>query len=125
IGALQLLRARPNRATRIAVLGFAGVSVYVAAMAGWLPAWAGGDQLRQVLPSGDRSFINAVTASRFGETSTLAPTIDTVIDQQPWFGYGAGGLATPYDNGWVEALVTAGLIGAAAYTAALLLMAQG
>jgi len=45
--------------------------------------------------------------------------VNAVVQSSPWFGFGAQGLAVPYDNGWVEAFVVAGACGALLYTAVL------
>ncbi|MEV0806090.1 hypothetical protein [Micromonospora sp. NPDC050200] len=51
------------------------------------------------------------SAGRYGEQSTLDEVVDSVLRDAPWFGYGLGGLAMPYDSGWVEALVLGGVVG--------------
>jgi hypothetical protein len=73
------------------------------------------------LPSqANDGLLNYYTAGRFGTGSTLwHGVVSPVLKTSPWFGLGAGGVALPYDNGWIEALVVAGLVGVAVYTAVL------
>lgn len=62
------------------------------------------------------------TAGRFGPRSTLYGVVELVLRTSPWLGFGAGGVEAAYDNGWVEALVVSGLIGATIYTAILVIL---
>lgn len=124
IGLWQMARLSERRAERTAVAVLVGSGAYFVIQAGWLPEWTGGDQLQRMLPSPGESFLAAVSASRFGESSTLQPLVEAVWSTQPLFGYGAAGVQTAYDNGWVEAFVTAGLVGVLCYTVALLAMAS-
>ena len=80
---------------------------------GWLPSWAGGRQLQQILPSwgAPGEMLAVVTASRFGDGSTLAPVIEAVLEGPALLGFGAAGLQVPYDNGFLEALVYGGVVG--------------
>lgn len=112
-----------GRVGRLVTVLLGGGALLIAAREGWLPGWAGGKQLEQIFPSGDRSFLRSVTASRFGETSTLESVINAVLETSPVFGMGALGLREPYDNGFVEALIYAGVVGVICYGLTLLLWA--
>lgn len=70
------------------------------------------------------SALSTYTAGRFGNgnASSLTSLWDEVILLDPWFGLGAGGLQVPYDNGWAEAFVMAGLVGVICYTLTLFLL---
>ncbi|GAA1773482.1 hypothetical protein GCM10009681_51200 [Luedemannella helvata] len=80
--------------------------------------WAGAGYLTRLFGAGD-DVLGWYTAGRIGDESTLYPLVLAVLRESPWFGFGAGGLAAPYDNGWVEALCVAGLAGVVIYTAVL------
>jgi hypothetical protein len=83
--------------------------------------WSGQTYLTRLLdPGGD--VVGQYTAGRIGDGSSLYRTVSVVLHDSPWFGFGAGGLATAYDNAWVEALCMAGLVGAALYTAVLVVL---
>lgn len=113
----QLLRFREHRAIRLALALCALIGAVLLASLGWLPEWAGADQARLLLPGqGAGSLLDVVTAGRLGERSTLEPVFRAVYASSPWLGYGAAGLAVPYDNGWLEAMVLAGILGVVCYT---------
>lgn len=84
-----------------------------------LEEFSASTHLRLLLRSGEESLLSTVTAGRFGENSTLASVIREVSASAGVAGYGFGGLGVPYDNGWVEATVVAGGLGALAYTVVL------
>lgn len=88
---------------------------------GALDGWSGSYQLRQMLPTGEQSVLSSLTASRFGEGSTLGPVVQAVWSASPVIGVGAGGLAVPYDNGFLEAFIIAGLVGVICYVVTLAL----
>ena len=94
------------------VLGATGM--LLAGSAGLLPRWAAGrSTLRYLLHPGG-SFTAAYTANRYGPSGgTLSPVAADVLHASPWAGFGAGGLATPYDSLWLEILVLAGVLGIA------------
>lgn len=101
------------------VSGKAGFLVTLALVAagvsqtGWLQAWSGFSYLSRLLaPAEDQGFIEFYTAGRWNEGSTLTSVIDEVIRLSPFLGVGAGGWKVPYDSGWTEVLVVAGLVGA-------------
>lgn len=112
--AIALLRLRKGRTARLATLTLVGMGAWVAVSAGYLPRWSGVDFLVRLLPGrSDESALALFTANRYesGGGGTLEGVTEAVLSG-PWaFGYGAGGLFVPYDSGWVEALVVAGVAG--------------
>jgi hypothetical protein len=118
VGLFLLLRDRERRARRLIGLG-AFSAVGSAAVAAWSgPQWIGGTYLtRLFVPDASGSgLVDLYTAGRLGGESTLRVLVESVLESAPWFGVGAQGLSVAYDNGWVEAMVVAGLTGAVAYT---------
>lgn len=115
----QLIALKKGRGVRLYAALAALGGAYVVLQAGWLPAWTGAAQLSQILPKRGESFISAATASRLGESSSLEALVDSVMETSPLVGMGARGLAAPYDNGFVEALVLAGVVGVACYALTL------
>jgi hypothetical protein len=124
IGVWQVLRQSSQRGRRLTLL-IAGVLAAVAlTQSGIGPTWIGGSFLIRLLhPANSGSLLDLYTAGRIGGESSLHLVADAVIHNSPWFGFGAGGVAAPYDNAWIEALSVAGLVGAAIYTAVLLALA--
>lgn len=118
----QMCREHHGRAGRFTAAVSLIAGVYVAVRAGFLPEWTGVDQMRQIVPNGIGSLVDSLTASRYGESSTLQPVVDAVMSGPVWFGFGAAGLTTAYDSGFVEVLVVAGVFGVALYCAALLVL---
>ncbi len=119
IACWQIVRTQQGRTGRLAAVTILTAGFYVVVQAGLLPNWTGADQLRRIAPSNDQSLTQVFTGDRFGQGSTLKPVIDAVWGSEPWSGYGVGGLSIAYDNGWVEALVLAGVVGVVCYTVAL------
>ena len=92
------------------------------AQSGYATQWSGLDYLGRTLHPQDQNWLTFYSAGRLGTHNTLTRVIDEVARLDPWFGVGAGGLSVPYDNGWVEAFVVAGLVGVTCYTLALVWM---
>lgn len=117
----QLVRSFGIVGARLWALPSALVLVMAAGQYGLLPPWIGIDYLTRLLrPAGDGSdLVGFYTAGRLGDAPTLRYVWEIVLGASPWFGLGAGGVAAAYDNGWVEALAIAGLVGVLIYTAVL------
>lgn len=49
--------------------------------------------------------------------------VSDVLHASPWYGFGAGGLATAYDSLWVQVLVLAGIAGVILVAVVLLMLA--
>jgi len=123
LAAWQMLRIARGRAKRLAGIGVAAVTALVAVQSGLFPEWQGRAYLERLAdPTGGA--VTFYTAGRLGTGSSLAPVFHAALGISPWFGAGAAGLAAPYDNAWLEALVMAGVVGALSYTALLVIMAH-
>jgi hypothetical protein len=83
-----------------------------------LPAWPAGTAAAKGLTSAS-SLTSQVSGLRYGSGGSLGPVIADVLHSAPWTGFGAGGLNTPYDSLWIEALVVAGILGAVLMAAVL------
>ena len=120
----QALVDRRAAGRRFLAAATVGIGAWAVVRLGVLPKWIGADFLTRLLDptSGGRSAVDLYTAGRFGERSTLSTAVNAVLQSSPWFGFGAQGLAVPYDNGWVEAFVVAGACGAVLYTGVLALL---
>lgn len=120
---IMLPSGRHMRLKALALLAAIGVLLYFT-----LRDWSGFTFLaRLFLPpknsgTGLSSVIDLYSAGRFTEGSGLQQLINQVLTVSPVSGVGASGWQTAYDNGWVEALVTAGLLGVVAYTITLFLV---
>jgi hypothetical protein len=126
IAVWQAIRASGLRLRGLTVLFLlTAVAAAVAVRFELVSSWVGGAMFSRLLhPSGGAAgAVDVYTAGRLGSSSTLQPVAEAVLKSSPWYGFGAGGLATPYDNGWVEALVVAGVAGAIIYTAVLVTLA--
>ena len=89
---------------------------------GLLPRWSGLTFLLRLLPGGsDQNAVVLFSANRYdaGGGGTLGAVVKAAMDGPRFFGYGARGLAVPYDSGWVEALLVAGLAGVVLQAAVL------
>lgn len=124
---IALLRGGANRASRLFAMVAVAFAGWVAVSAELLPEWTGADRIRGLLPTGSESWVEVFTASRYGGASggTTGQVVDAVMSG-PWaFGYGASGLQVPYDSGWVEALVVAGVFGVAVQALVFVALGRG
>lgn len=115
----QAVRVTGNRTQRVAVIAAAVLVMWVAAGSQLLPEWGGQDFLLRLLPSADQNAVELYSGGRFGSDATLTAAVEAVLATSPTLGFGAGGLQVAYDNGWVEALAVAGVVGVAIHTAIL------
>jgi len=84
-----------------------------------LPAWSQGAlRLGAFLHPSTTEY----TAGRYGAGGSLGPAVADVLHASPWYGFGAGGLATAYDSLWVQVLVLAGVAGVILAAAALAIL---
>lgn len=126
IGGLPVICWQVWRSSR-RKLGFvmvAAIAVAGVVQSGLLAQWTGLDYLGRLLSPGDHSLMEFYTAGRLGRHSTLSEVTEPIWRTSPLSGVGAAGVRAPYDNGWVEALVVAGVIGVVCYTVTLLLLAR-
>jgi hypothetical protein len=110
---------RSGDASLVLVAGAAALGV---TQSGLLNNWIGAQYLNRLLQGTGSDPLYFFTAGRLGEQSTLSGVIDQVQLVNPWFGVGIEGLSVPYDNGWVEAFVIAGIVGVACYSMTLVVM---
>ncbi len=122
LGVLMVLRNRRSR-VRLAIWTAVAAAVgWLAARSKLLPPWpAGSAMLRSLIdPSG--SLVTAYSAGRYSTGGTLGPVVADVLRSSPLYGFGAGGLAVPYDSLWVEVLVVAGVAGVVLAIAVLFML---
>ncbi|WP_124771942.1 hypothetical protein [Micromonospora inaquosa] len=118
--ALAQILLVPGRRRRMWSLALTAVSVGLLTQLDVLERWDGRDFLLRLLPgAGQGDQVTLYTAGRFGEHSSLNEVVGAAFDISPMTGAGVRGLQLPYDNGWVEALVIAGVIGVVLHTALL------
>jgi hypothetical protein len=126
LGALPITAvvvARRHRARLRVISGgaFAGAAVCCLAALHLLPAWPDGTAAARGLVSGG-SLTSQVSGLRYGTGGSLGPVVADVLRSSPLTGFGAGGLNTPYDSLWVEALAVAGIVGVVLMAAVLALL---
>jgi hypothetical protein len=114
----QTLRS-PGRQRRFLAFTAAAGVLFAAGRSDIVPPWIGGRFLNRLFHPDGGGLLELYTAGRFGQGATLHQVTAAVLRDAPGFGFGAGGLAVPYDNGWVEALAVAGIAGACLFTAVL------
>ena len=122
VAALTVLRST----ARIRVLVTAtvvGGALWLAEIAGMLPAWSGAATLGYLTRPGT-SLATQYTAGRYGAAGTLAPVTADVLRATPLAGFGAGGLDGPaYDSLWQEVLVVSGILGVILAAAVFVMLA--
>jgi hypothetical protein len=122
LGLWQTVRATGTRQRRLAAVLAMVMLIWGAAKSGLTPEWTGGKFLIRLMPGGNQGAVDLYTAGRFGEDSTLAVVTEQIMASAPALGFGAGGLREAYDNAWVEALATGGLLGAGILTTVLVVL---
>lgn len=105
----QFLRAGQRRWP---VFGFGLLAMYAAMRMGFFAQWSGADRLLRMVPGLD-SNLASFTGNRYGETATVRPVVEAVMESYPLGGFGVRGLATATDSAFVFALVIGGLVGVA------------
>ncbi|WP_206443041.1 hypothetical protein [Candidatus Protofrankia californiensis] len=95
----------------LVIVGMAGM-IRVALTQVDIPQWRGAWMLSMLFSGNDgSSTVEKYTAGRLGSNGASGVAFDYVLATQPWFGYGAGGLAVSYDSSWVEAVIVGGIVG--------------
>lgn len=125
VAGLLLMTDRKHRA----VMGLSATATVVvatlAAAVGWAGAWGISTMFSWYRVSVERgdSRLYTLSAGRFGKSGTDSSSSSAelpsgplaiaqeVVDKHPWFGVGARGAQVAYDTMWIEALITAGLLG--------------
>jgi hypothetical protein len=122
IAAWQVLRIASDRKRRVATIaGALLVFAIGAGQAGLIDQWEGSRFLGRLLEP-NAGLLEFYTGQRLGESSSVEPIVESVLRESPVVGMGAGGLLVPYDNGWVEAFATGGVIGVIVYTFTLAIL---
>jgi hypothetical protein len=119
----QVMTLPGPRKTRVGLVALAGAASAASILLGVLPDWTGSTFLAQLAnPTGN--YLTFFSANRYGSDTSLSHLVGYVLSTSPWTGFGLQGLVTAYDNGWVQALVFAGLIGVIAYSGVLIVLAH-
>jgi hypothetical protein len=113
IAGLLILRDRRRRARALCWLGIMVASYWLLSASGTLPEWRNGDKMFSALTNPTGSLVRTLSAGRYGSGGSLGPLATNLLHLSPWIGFGAGGVDTPYDSMWIEALAVAGVFGAA------------
>jgi hypothetical protein len=123
LAVVMILGTRRERIRIITSCAVAGAVLWLMGAAHLLPSWPRGAMMlgRYLHPSG--SLAATYTAGRYGAGGTLGPAVGDVLQASPWYGFGAGGLATAYDSLWVQVLILAGVAGVILAAATLLMLA--
>jgi hypothetical protein len=130
LGALPLalvmtLRSPRGRIGAIAYCAAAAAAFWLLETAHLLPSWEPGAAALGGLLHPSGSLTAEYTAGRYGTGGSLGPVVSDVLHASPWYGFGAGGLTTPYDSLWVQVFVVAGIAGVILAAAVLLMLAFG
>lgn len=115
----QVWRTARSRIVLVLALGLTSLGLVQSQL---FQAWSGGVFLQRLIRPGQNGYVDYYTAGRLGRGSSLTGVVSEVLEGSPVSGFGLRGLQVAYDNGWVEALVVAGALGAAAYTVVLMLL---
>jgi hypothetical protein len=103
-------------------LAGAGIGAVVLTVATSQFSWLVRQWFRFAGSPGD--ILGVLSAGRYGTSSLLSGTLRAVLTTEPFFGFGAAGLRTPYDSAWLELLAFAGVVGLAAYLALLWILVR-
>ncbi|SBW22319.1 hypothetical protein FDG2_2462 [Candidatus Protofrankia californiensis] len=115
-----------RRIRRVVVLGGMIGLVKIITTQVNLPDWRGSWMLSLLVTNtGGDAFLTKYTAGRLGVGSPFSVAFQYVLDTQPWFGYGAGGLAVAYDSSWIEMVIVGGLFGVGLFALVLLVIISG
>jgi hypothetical protein len=111
ISLILLLKDHKNRFRAIAAIAAIASCFWLLGANHLLPTWAIGPSMLRNLVYSNSSTITTATAGRYGPNSSLGPLAIDIVRSSPWVGFGAGGVAAPYDSMWVEALAVSGIFG--------------
>ena len=122
--AVMLTLRSPRGRVRVIVCSAAALTLlWVLGTARLLPAWPHEASRLGAFLRPSSSLATEYTAGRYGTGGSLGPAVSDVLHASPWYGFGAGGLATAYDSLWVQVLVLAGVAGVVLAAVALLMLA--
>lgn len=112
-----ILRPRGTRPTVAFLCTFAVLLVIPIIV---LQQWRGFAYLARLLPTA--GIFDRIFASRYGDDAGIMNVIRELLSESPVYGVGVSGWNVPYDSGWVQALVLAGIIGFVAFAMIFVLM---
>lgn len=99
-------------AGRLGLLFSLGLLAFGVAQSGIFQQWTGFNYLaRLVAPKQNQGLIEFYSAGRWNEGAGMTGILDLVKQRRPLTGFGLKGLKVPYDSGWTEAAVVAGILG--------------
>jgi len=111
VALILLMRAPANRMRAIISFSTIGFSLWLLGTYGLLPTWVIGPSTLRRIFSSSNTTLTTITAGRYGADGTLAPLAADILHSSPLVGFGAGGIAAPYDSMWLEALAVSGILG--------------
>ncbi|WP_131746276.1 hypothetical protein [Frankia sp. Cppng1_Ct_nod] len=115
-----------RRIQRLLVLVCMAGSIRILASQIHIPQWRGAWMLTLLFGStSDTSATTKYTAGRLGKDGPFKVAFRYVSDTHPWFGYGAGGLAVPYDSSWIEMMIVGGFVGVIIFALVLVVLVYG
>jgi hypothetical protein len=120
VAAWVIVRSSGVRMRILAGAAAGGGAMLLAGSVGLLPPWAVGHSTLANLLHPTGGPVSVYTAGRYGPGGgTLGPVAADVLRTSPWAGFGADGLATPYDSLWLQILVLSGIMGVVLMCAAI------
>ncbi|WP_239372494.1 O-antigen ligase [Frankia sp. Cj5] len=112
-----------QRTRRLLVLGCIAGLVKIFSSQFDIPQWRGSWMLASLFGgTGSTSVESKYTAGRLSSNGSFSVAFQYVSETHPWFGYGASGLAIPYDSSWIEIMVVGGFIGVAIFSFILVIL---
>lgn len=122
VAVVTVLRGRARIRVITVAAAVAGL-FWLAGSAGMLPDWQLGGSALAALAHPGNSLTVQYTGGRYGAAGTLSRPVEDVLHAAPAVGFGAGGLAVPYDSLWLEVLAVSGVIGLVLAAALLAMLA--
>ena len=123
LAVMMTLRSARGRIRVIVCSAAALITLRVLGTAHMLPPWPHSAVNLGRLLSPSSSLTAEYSAGRYGAGGSLGPVVSDVLHASPWYGFGAGGLATAYDSLWVQVLALAGVAGVIFAAVTLLMLA--
>jgi len=123
LAVMMTLRTPRGRIRVIACCAAAAAMLWLLGRVHLLPPWPRGAATLGRLLHPPGSLAAEYTAGRYGTGGSLGLVVSDVLHASPWYGFGAGGLATAYDSLWVQVLVLGGIAGVILAAVVLLMLA--
>ncbi|MFL0459143.1 hypothetical protein ACH0CA_01500 [Kytococcus sedentarius] len=118
VGAWCYLRTTSGASHRAALAAVGATAVWLVGSSTFFTQWAGAERVIAALT--ETTDVAAATGNRYGEDSTTKVVSSLVLDHQPLVGFGAQGVSTATDAGWLHILTVSGVIGVALMVVMLL-----